>query len=104
MTLSFSLSYSIFNSIVIKISNFTTSMYQLHSPLRLNGNHRPHIQLLSSGRRYSTQQEADLVVIGSGPGGYVAAIKAAQLGMTVNFTGFRILHIRTIKFLIFFVY
>lgn len=29
---------------------------------------------------YSTQHEADLVVIGSGPGGYVAAIKAAQLG------------------------
>jgi pyruvate/2-oxoglutarate dehydrogenase complex dihydrolipoamide dehydrogenase (E3) component len=25
--------------------------------------------------------EADLVVVGGGPGGYVAAIKAAQLGM-----------------------
>lgn len=32
-------------------------------------------------RAYSSQTEADLVVIGSGPGGYVAAIKAAQLGM-----------------------
>lgn len=32
-------------------------------------------------RLYSTTHEADLVVIGSGPGGYVAAIKAAQLGM-----------------------
>lgn len=31
-------------------------------------------------RTYSTQHEADLVVIGSGPGGYVTAIKAAQLG------------------------
>ena len=31
---------------------------------------------------YSNQTEtADLVVIGSGPGGYVAAIKAAQLGL-----------------------
>ena len=29
----------------------------------------------------------DLVVIGSGPGGYIAAIKAAQLGMkTVSLT------------------
>lgn len=34
-----------------------------------------------NGRAYSTQHEADLVVIGSGPGGYVAAIKAAQMGM-----------------------
>lgn len=32
-------------------------------------------------RHYSSEGEADLVVIGSGPGGYVAAIKAAQLGL-----------------------
>lgn len=36
-----------------------------------------------NGRYYSTTHEADLVVIGSGPGGYVAAIKAAQMGMKV---------------------
>jgi dihydrolipoamide dehydrogenase len=35
-------------------------------------------------RLYSSGQEADVVVIGSGPGGYVAAIKAAQLGMNVS--------------------
>ncbi|CAL8110981.1 unnamed protein product [Orchesella dallaii] len=34
-----------------------------------------------SKRSMSSAQDADLVVIGSGPGGYVAAIKAAQLGM-----------------------
>uniref|UniRef100_A0A224XNN2 Dihydrolipoyl dehydrogenase n=1 Tax=Panstrongylus lignarius TaxID=156445 RepID=A0A224XNN2_9HEMI len=32
-------------------------------------------------RYYATEGEVDLVVIGSGPGGYVAAIKAAQLGL-----------------------
>ena len=31
----------------------------------------------------STEQNFDLVVIGAGPGGYVAAIRAAQLGMKV---------------------
>ncbi|XP_031550364.1 dihydrolipoyl dehydrogenase, mitochondrial-like [Actinia tenebrosa] len=36
---------------------------------------------LISSRHYATDGEVDLVVIGSGPGGYVAAIKAAQLGM-----------------------
>src|SRR6266436_9985734 len=30
-----------------------------------------------------TTREYDLVVIGAGPGGYVAAIRAAQLGMKV---------------------
>ncbi|KAI1308694.1 Dihydrolipoyl dehydrogenase, mitochondrial [Halotydeus destructor] len=37
-------------------------------------------QLLQT-RGYASEGEADLVVIGGGPGGYVAAIKAAQLGM-----------------------
>lgn len=32
-------------------------------------------------RRYASAIDADIVVIGAGPGGYVAAIKAAQLGM-----------------------
>jgi len=32
-------------------------------------------------RGYATHNDVDLVVIGSGPGGYVGAIKAAQLGM-----------------------
>lgn len=38
--------------------------------------------LLSLQRRnFATHDDVDLVVIGSGPGGYVGAIKAAQLGM-----------------------
>ena len=41
------------------------------------------IGLLSRRALFSGQagEEVDLVVIGSGPGGYVAAIKAAQLGL-----------------------
>jgi ribulose 1,5-bisphosphate synthetase/thiazole synthase len=35
-------------------------------------------------RKYSTTHDADLVVIGAGPGGYVASIKAAQLGLKVS--------------------
>ena len=35
---------------------------------------------------FSPSDDTDLVVIGSGPGGYVAAIKAAQLGMKVPVT------------------
>ena len=30
-----------------------------------------------------TKYDYDLIVIGGGPGGYVAAIKASQLGMSV---------------------
>ncbi|XP_059099286.1 dihydrolipoyl dehydrogenase, mitochondrial-like [Tigriopus californicus] len=43
------------------------------SPVAISSSHRV--------RWYSSSDEADLVVIGSGPGGYVGAIKAAQLGM-----------------------
>ncbi|XP_036326669.1 dihydrolipoyl dehydrogenase, mitochondrial [Rhagoletis pomonella] len=49
----------------------------IKTPLRTNG----AILGALNGRFYSSTHEADLVVIGSGPGGYVAAIKAAQLGL-----------------------
>merc|ERR1719262_1448357 len=41
----------------------------------------PQILGLSPRRLFSTATEYDLCVIGGGPGGYVAAIKAAQLGL-----------------------
>lgn len=40
--------------------------------------------LASVSQHRHASHEADLVVIGSGPGGYVAAIKASQLGMKVG--------------------
>jgi hypothetical protein len=40
--------------------------------------------VLRPARGLATAPEYDLVVIGGGPGGYVAAIKAAQLGMKVG--------------------
>ncbi|XP_056645965.1 dihydrolipoyl dehydrogenase, mitochondrial [Diorhabda carinulata] len=49
----------------------------LKSTLRYN----PRILGTLQSRLYSSTEDADIVVIGSGPGGYVAAIKAAQLGM-----------------------
>uniref|UniRef100_A0A915M729 Dihydrolipoyl dehydrogenase n=2 Tax=Meloidogyne javanica TaxID=6303 RepID=A0A915M729_MELJA len=51
-------------------------MFQRHSTIF---NKRGVVKFLF--RTLATGQESDLVVIGSGPGGYVAAIKAAQLGM-----------------------
>lgn len=41
----------------------------------------PTVYRVVASRNLSSGNEADLVVIGGGPGGYVAAIKAAQLGM-----------------------
>merc|ERR1719356_2411649 len=41
----------------------------------------PRILGLSSKRFFSAGSEYDLCVIGGGPGGYVAAIKAAQMGL-----------------------
>jgi dihydrolipoamide dehydrogenase len=40
-------------------------------------------------RGFATEAEQDLVVVGGGPGGYVAAIKAAQLGLKTTCLEFR---------------
>ncbi|KAG0719403.1 Dihydrolipoyl dehydrogenase, mitochondrial [Chionoecetes opilio] len=44
----------------------------------------PDRSVATTCQRRHASHEADLVVIGSGPGGYVAAIKASQLGMKVD--------------------
>lgn len=42
-----------------------------------------HSRVWARGMAAAASAEYDLAVIGSGPGGYVAAIKAAQLGLKV---------------------
>jgi len=55
---------------------------RLSSAIKTGGlSHTPKAVSVYQTRFYSADHEADLVVIGSGPGGYVAAIKAAQLGL-----------------------
>jgi len=48
--------------------------------------HRPVFSqtTFASFRYFATGEQDDLVIVGGGPGGYVAAIKAAQLGMKVT--------------------
>ena len=47
------------------------------------GDFTPHAPMVSDTRWNLADNTFDLIVIGSGPGGYVAAIRAAQLGMKV---------------------
>ncbi|CAG9834936.1 unnamed protein product [Diabrotica balteata] len=53
----------------------------LSSTIKPTLRHNQRIIGTIQSRLYSSDGDADIVVIGSGPGGYVAAIKAAQLGM-----------------------
>jgi dihydrolipoamide dehydrogenase len=41
------------------------------------------VRALLGARRFYATEEYDLAIIGGGPGGYVGAIKAAQLGLKV---------------------
>jgi dihydrolipoamide dehydrogenase len=43
----------------------------------------PQVTITLCGRRFSSGTAYDLCVVGGGPGGYVGAIKAAQLGLKV---------------------
>ena len=45
---------------------------------------RRRAELFRRGIRYKHLGSFDVAVIGGGPGGYVAAIKSAQLGLKVS--------------------
>ncbi|CAH1118959.1 unnamed protein product [Phaedon cochleariae] len=57
------------------------SLWKVVSPIKPKLKFNQRLLGILQNRLYSTSEDADIVVIGSGPGGYVAAIKAAQLGM-----------------------
>ena len=44
---------------------------------------KPYINCIVKKKALDVEQKFDVAIIGSGPGGYVAAIKAAQLGLSV---------------------
>ncbi|BFZ10755.1 hypothetical protein BsWGS_13795 [Bradybaena similaris] len=60
-----------------------SSALRLATKVRANGPlaSKSLASLYVSSRSYASGSDTDLIVIGSGPGGYVAAIKAAQLGL-----------------------
>ena len=60
-----------------------TDLQQLSVTSRSSQRVTPTIFLAASRRGYATgaSDEHDVIIIGGGPGGYVAAIKAAQLGL-----------------------
>jgi len=62
---------------------FASSVFKVSTAIRAQGpiKTKTLATLYVSGRNYASGGDTDLVVIGSGPGGYVAAIKAAQLGL-----------------------
>ncbi|CAG2065387.1 unnamed protein product [Timema podura] len=62
-------------------SNLLGRISSSFKPAVQRGKRNPCILFALDPRKYSSGEEADVVVIGSGPGGYVASIKAAQLGM-----------------------
>ncbi|XP_059171813.1 dihydrolipoyl dehydrogenase, mitochondrial-like [Physella acuta] len=62
---------------------FVSSVFKFSTVLRVNSplKGKALSSIYVSSRNYASGGDTDLVVIGSGPGGYVAAIKASQLGL-----------------------
>lgn len=80
---------SALTNLITRVSSASSTTILNNCPLQkasgswILSKYQPQSTLTTENKRHysSSPAEADLVVIGAGPGGYVAAIKAAQLGL-----------------------
>jgi hypothetical protein len=82
----FTRSYQFFDVHFLLLSIVLISPVAKSSLNLMEGRSEVGFCIFAQARQYSTTREADLVVIGSGPGGYVGAIKAVHSHLSAPFS------------------